>query len=280
MKTGNAMNVYRGMDRAALDAAYNNSAAVANSSELLTEWEARSARLCAEWPGHLDLRYGPAERNRIDYFPAGQGGPVLAFIHGGYWQMRAKETFRFLAAGPLAHGVNVAFIGYTLAPGKRLEGIVAEVREAIAWLAARVAGYGGDPERILISGWSAGGHLAAMAMDEPAVKGGLAISGIYDLEPVRLCYLNDKLGLDEDEAHRMSPLRHLQKNKSPLILACGGGELAELRRQSEEFAAARARAGLPGRLVQLSGCNHFTILQELANPEGALTALVRELAGV
>lgn len=273
------MKVYRGMDRAALNAAYNNSAAVANSSELLATWEARSAQLCAERAGCIDLRYGPAERNRIDYFPIGSGGPVLVFIHGGYWQMRAKETFRFLAAGPLAHGVNVALIGYTLAPDKRLDGIVAEVRAAIAWLAARVADYGGDPERIFISGWSAGGHLAAMVLDEPAVKGGLAISGIYDLEPIRLSFLNDKLRLDEDEMRRNSPLFHLRQSSSPLILAHGSGELPELCRQSEAFAAARSRAAHPGRLVPLVGHNHFTILEELADPGGALTALVCELLG-
>jgi hypothetical protein len=117
-----------------------------------------------------------------------------------------------------------------------------------------------------------------MCADHPAVKGGLAISGIYDLEPMRLCYLNQKLQLDADEADRMSPLHHLAPGSAPLILAYGGDELPELQRQSETFAAARVRAGLPGRLARLAGHNHFTILEELANPEGALTALVRELA--
>ena len=110
-----AMSLYRGMARAALDAAYDNSAAVANSAELLADFQARSDRLRAQRDRHLDLRYGSAERNRIDYFAADAPGPVLVFIHGGYWQMRAKETFSFLAAGPLAHGIHVAFAGYTLA---------------------------------------------------------------------------------------------------------------------------------------------------------------------
>ena len=274
------MSLYRDMDQATLDAAYNNSAAVADSAAILADWEARSARLRAARPERLDLRYGPAERNRIDYFAARDRGPVLVFIHGGYWQMRAKETFSFLAAGLLARSIHVAFIGYTLAPQKRLDGIVAEVRSAIAWLAERVAGFGGDPARIYVSGWSAGGHLTAMALAEPAVKGGLAISGIYDLEPIRLCYLNDKLQLDEDEVRRLSPLLHMPQSSMPLILTCGGEELPELRRQSEIFATARANAGLPGRLVRLAGRNHFTILSELASPDGALTTLVRELVAV
>ncbi len=127
----NSTPIYRGMDRAALDAAYDNSAAVSESLALLADFQARSQ--------HLDLRYEPAERNRIDYFAAQSPGPVLVFIHGGYWQMRAKENFSFLATGPLAHGIHVAFVGYTLAPETPLDGIVTEVRAAIAWLAERDA---------------------------------------------------------------------------------------------------------------------------------------------
>jgi acetyl esterase/lipase len=267
------------MDRAALDAAYNNSGAVADSSAILADWNARSDSLAALRPQHLDLRYGPAERNRLDYFAAQSSGPVLVFIHGGYWQMRAKENFRFLAAGPLAHGIHVALVGYTLAPQVPLYGIVAEMRAALSWIAARAADYGGEAGRIHLSGWSAGGHLTAICLDEPSVKGGLAISGIYDLEPIRLCYLNEKLGLDESAARRLSPLLNLPDCSKPLIVAHGTGELDELQRQSREFAAARARASLPGRLVPLAGHNHFTILEELASPEGALTQHILELIG-
>lgn len=271
------MSLYRGMDRAALDAAYNNSAAVADSPAILADWNARSERLAAMMPRHLDLRYGPAERNRIDYFPAGAGGPVLAFIHGGYWQMRAKETFRFVATGPLAHGIDVAFIAYTLAPAKPLDAIVAEVRAAVSWLAARGESLGGEMSRMYLSGWSAGAHLTALCVNEPAVRGGLAISGLYDLEPVRLCYVNEKLGLDEGEARRLSPLHNLPRQSNPLVITYGTGELPELQRQSESFGAAWTRVGLPGRVVPLAGHNHFTILEELAAPDGDLTVLLRGL---
>lgn len=277
------MTRYRGMDRAALDAAYDNTAAVANSAALLADFDARSAQMRETRPQHLDLRYGPAERNRIDYFaapPTTRPGPILIFIHGGYWQMRAKETFSFLAAGPLAHGIHVALPGYTLAPAMTLDGIVAEIRAAIRWIAQHAAEFGGDPARIMVSGWSAGGHLTAMVIDEPAVKGGLAISGIFDLEPIRLNYLNTKLGLDADAVQRLSPLLHLPARCAPLILACGTDELPELQRQSEVYATARARDGLPGRLLRLPHHNHFTILEELARPDGMLTALVRDFIAV
>lgn len=269
--------IYRGMDQTALDAGYNNTLAVSDSSALLQDFDERSAALRAAHGEHLDLRYGPAPRNRIDYFAADKPGPLLIFIHGGYWQIRAKETFSFLAAGPLAHGIHVAMIGYTLAPDATLTEIVAEVRAAIAWLKNNAAEFGGDTERMIVSGWSAGGHLTAMCLDEPGVIGGVAISGIYDLEPVRLSYLNDKLRLSDEEETLLSPL-HLPLSAKPLTITYGTGELPELQRQSEQYAD--ARRGLPGNLVPLAQLNHFTILNELAAVDGAITREVCVIAGI
>ena len=264
------MNLYRNMNRAALDAAYNNSAAVPDSAEIIASWQDRSKRLRSLHPAHLDLRYGEAERNRIDYFDAGAGTPLLVFIHGGYWQMREKETFSFLAAGPLAHGLSVALVGYTLAPEKRLSGMVEEIATALDFLAPK-------SNALYVSGWSAGGHLAAMAMAHPAVKGGIAISGIYDLEPIRLCYVNDKLGLDDDEARRHSPIALAAPDK-PLLLAYGGNERPELQRQSETYFHA-LQSQQKGRytLHRLDGHNHFSILEDLASPDGALIHGARRL---
>ena len=260
--------MYRGMDRAALDAAYNNAAAVRESAQIVAEWEARSARLRTQHAQSMDLRYGTDERNRIDYFPARRDGPVLVFIHGGYWQNRAKEVFSFIAEGPLAWGINVALVGYTLAPQKRLDGIVAEIHAACSWLAESIPMLGGDAKQLFVSGWSAGGHLTAMAMSHRAVRGGLAISGIYDLEPMRLSYINDKLRLDEAESKRNSP----GPTSKPLSIAYGGEELPELCRQSEDYARL-----LGSKAVAIPGRNHFTVLEELASPHGALTALARKL---
>lgn len=254
--------LFRGMDRPALDRAYNNGTAVANSAELASRWETRSAAFRKAHPGDLDLRYGEAERNRIDLFEAKKGAPLLVFIHGGYWQMRSREVFAFLAAGPLAHGIGMALVGYTLAPEKRLDGIVAEIRAALDFLARPVH----------VSGWSAGGHLTAMVMDHPAVQGGLAISGLYDLEPIRHCYVNDKLRLDEAEARRNSPM-HRPAIEKPLVIAYGEAELPELRRQSVDYAKVATRA----TLLPLPGHDHFTILDELASPNGALTQQLRAL---
>ena len=253
------------MDRATLDAAYNNSAAVKNSAQIVAGWQQRSARVREKYPDGLDLRYGPAPRNRIDLFEAKKNSPLLVFIHGGYWQMREKETFTFIVPGPLAHGISVALVGYTLAPEKRLDGIVGEIRTAITHLDSKA-------NRVIASGWSAGGHLAAMAMQMPAVNAGLAISGIYDLEPIRHCYVNDKLRLDAMEASRNSPIS-MPAFSEPITIAYGKKELPELCRQSEEYAKRVPQA----KLLALPNHDHFTILEELASPDGALTRTVLEL---
>src|SRR5882757_4913827 len=181
---------WRAMSQPERDAGLNNGLAVSGSVEMVAGWEARSAELRRHHPDHIDLRYGPRERNRIDFLKAGERAPTLLFIHGGYWQARAKEVFTVVAEGPMAHGINVALIGYTLAPEATLDQIVAEIHAGIDVLAAQLSGLGGDGKGIVVSGWSAGGHLTPMALSNANVRAGMAISGIYDLEPIRHSYLN------------------------------------------------------------------------------------------
>ncbi len=273
--------LYRGMDRAQLDAAYNNSAAVPERDAIIAGWAARSAAIRRERTGHFDLRYGEAARERLDLFPAAQpDAPTLAFIHGGYWQMNDKESFGFLAEGLLPNGINLALVEYTLAPAARMDRIVAELRRAVGWLAEHLGDYGADPARLYVAGHSAGGHLTAMTMPLGAVRGGLAISGLYDLEPIRLNYLNEKLGLDPEEAERNSPLLHLPPMAGELVVAYGTNELPELCRQSIEYAQAWTERGLAGHLLPVDGADHFTILDALADPQGVLTqALLQMIPG-
>jgi arylformamidase len=274
------MALYRGMDRRALDAGYNNSAAVAGSDGIVADWQRRSAALRARVPGPRDVAYAAAAAARLDFFPSGRrAAPTLLFFHGGYWQRNAKDDFSFVAEGALARGINVAVAGYTLAPAARMDAIAAEARAAASWLAAHLGGWGADPERLFAAGWSAGGHLTALVMGEPAIQGGIAISGIYDLEPIRLSYLNDKLGLDADEARRNSPLLHLAARAGRLIVAVGGGELPELRRQSRDYAEAWHGQGLPGAFQELPGCHHYGALEQLARPDAPLARVLAELVG-
>jgi len=268
---------WRTMSQQELDLGLNNGVAVAGSADIVAGWERRSVELRARHSDHLDLRYGPRERNRIDFFKVADNGPTLLFIHGGYWQHRAKETFALFAEGPMAHGINVALIGYTLAPEATLDEIVDEIHAGVDFLAGQLPALGGDPRGIVVSGWSAGGHLTAMALSNPHVRAGMAISGVYDLEPIRHSYLNVKLGLDEAMSLRNSPMKQPGGPAKSLSLVVGGAELPLLRRQTADFAGHRARYGLPVTYEEIPGANHFTIMDEMASPSGRITTLIRQL---
>lgn len=264
--------IYRGMDRATLDSAYNNSAAVADSAQWLETWRLRSMVVRAMRGVRLDVPYASGERTRLDYFPGGKwGAPLFVFIHGGYWQRNDKEIFSFVAEGPHAHGIDVAVIGYTLAPAARLSDIVAEIAGALKFLDKNADQFGFRRENICVGGWSAGGHLAALASELPTVRGALVISGIFDLEPIALSYINGPLRLDRDEIKTLSPLQRLRGGAAPQTLAVGGNELSELQRQSAVYAEAARRLGLPVKLRTLPGHHHFSILDELAEGDGILT---------
>jgi arylformamidase len=268
---------WRKLSRQELDRGLNNGEAVAGSGQIVAGWDARSAELRKQHGSHLDLRYGPRERNRIDFLKAADGAPTLLFIHGGYWQMRAKEAFMLFAEGPMAHGINVALTGYTLAPDATLDQIVAEVHAAIDFLAAQLPDLGGDGKGVVVSGWSAGGHLTAMALSHPKVRAGMAISGIYDLEPIRHSYLNVKLGLDEAASRKNSPMMVAGGPMKPLALVVGSAELPLLRQQTADFAGHRARYGLPVVYEEIPGADHFSIMNEMAAPSGRITTLIRQL---
>jgi acetyl esterase/lipase len=270
---------WRKLSQQDLDRGLNNGQAVAGSAEIVAGWDQRSAELRKLHSAHLDLRYGPRERNRIDFFKAAETAPTLLFIHGGYWQTRAKETFALFADGPMAHGINVALIGYTLAPDATLDEIVAEIHSGIDFLDRQWPALGGDGKGIVVSGWSAGGHLTAMALSHPLVRGGMAISGIYDLEPIRHSYLNVKLGLDEAASRRNSPIMQAGGPMKPLSLVAGGAELPLLRRQTADFASHRAKYGLPVTYEEIAGADHFSIMREMASPAGRITTLIRQLFG-
>lgn len=270
---------WRAMSQEQRDAGLNNGAAVPGSGAIVDGWQQRSGELKAKYPAHLDLSYGPRERNRIDFLKAADGGPTLVFIHGGYWQMRSKDSFTCFAEGLMAHGINVALFGYTLAPEATLADIVAEMHAGIDALVTRLPGLSGDAGRIVVSGWSAGGHLTATTLSHPQVKGGVAISGLYDLEPIRHSYLNVKLGLDEAMSRRYSPLLQSGGPDAPLSLVVGGAELPLLRQQTADMAAFRAAHGLPVAYEEIPGADHFSVMAELASPTGRITTLIREMFG-
>ena len=265
------------LSREERSAAYDNNGAVADSAILIEERNRLSAAYRARPGARLNLNYAPGERNRWDLYPAANPqAPCLVFIHGGYWQRNSREVFAMVAEGVAAHGWAAALPSHTLAPEASLAQIVDEIRTALDWLAGHGADYGiGGP--IILSGWSAGGHLTAMLLDHPAVKAGLAISGIYELAPIRDTKLNDALKLTEEEVNALSPLRFPVVAK-PLAISYGTAELPALVEDSRLFHAKRSAAHVPGALVPVPGANHFTILDQLRHPDGMLVKLARTLA--
>lgn len=189
----------------ARDACYDNTRAVADSAAQVAARNAASAAYRAAHPAGLDVPYGPGPRNALDLYPARDGAaPCLVFIHGGYWQRGARELFACFAQGPNAAGWSVAMVGYTLAPEASLTRIVAEIGAALDWLAAHGAAHG-IRGPLILSGWSAGGLLTALHLGHPAVAAGLAISGVYDLAPIRQTELDAKLSLTDAEVETLSP---------------------------------------------------------------------------
>jgi arylformamidase len=252
------------------DAAYNNTAAVTDSSILNAAREVASSVFRTTNGTHLDLRYGKKERNTWDLFPQPDpDAPCIVFIHGGYWQRNGKDQFANLIAGPFARGWAAALPGYTLAPDASLTEIVAEMNAALDWLGAHGPAHGIHGP-VVLSGWSAGGHLTAMCLDHPLVKAGLAISGVFKLGPLRDTYLNEKLRLTEQEVVSLSPMR-LPLVDKPLAFAYGTAELPPLMSDSRDFHALRSAAHLPGALIPVPRANHFTITNELRDHDGLLT---------
>lgn len=245
------------------DLAYNNNTAVADSAARIEERNAASARMDPP----VMHSYGPSEREQWDLWEK-PGAPMLAFIHGGYWQRNRRQDFWCMAEGARAMGWGFSLCGYSLAPEATLTQIVAQIHAALDALP------GSGP--VVLSGWSAGGHLTAMGLSHPRVTAGLAISGIFELGPIRDTYLQEKLALTDAELAALSPQR-LPVVPKPLAVAYGSAELPELVRQSREFHALRAAAHAPGALIPVPGANHFSVLDGLRQPGGALLRAAAEL---
>jgi arylformamidase len=286
------MIIYKGYDKQALDSQYNNRARVPEFEQIMQQWEGNSESLRQRAQFHADIAYGPHPREILDIFPAGQpGAPVQAFIHGGYWRSLEKRLFHFIAESFLDHDITYVAVSYPLAPQATMDEIVASCRKSIVWLYQNMAQYNGDPHRIYISGHSAGGHLVAMLMatewsvlaaDLPPdpIKGGCAISGLFNLIPVQLTYVNEDLRMDEAMARRNSPVFLLPSCRSPLIVTVGGAESEEYLTQSQELESAWSQQGLPITPLVVPGANHFSILDHLVNPDSPLRRVILAQIGV
>jgi arylformamidase len=260
---------------------YNNRARVPENPTLIAGWATDAAAYRAEHAPR-SLSYGPGARNRIDFFAGDGKGPIVVFIHGGYWQALDISFFSHLAAGLNAHGIDVALPGYDLCPEVTVEEIIKQMR-----IASRELARPGRP--LVISGHSAGGHLAAcmLATDWPAFDASLpadlvtaayTISGLFDLGPLVDTSINKAVRLDQRTAKAVSPLFWQAPSRGSLDALVGGNESAEYFRQSQTIVDVWGKAGLATRFGTVPDANHFTAIAPLADPASPMVSRLRELA--
>jgi arylformamidase len=291
----NAMNdkVWGGYDQEALNAAYDARGSVVDFESYMTGYAEHSARARETLEGARNVAYGAHKDQLLDVFRAADQAtpaPVNLFLHGGYWRRLTKDENGFAALAMAPAGATVMVNTYSLAPDVHLDVIVRQCREAVAWAYRNAAAHGGDPERLYISGHSAGGHLVAMmlatdwagdyGLPADVIKGAAALSGIFDLRPLRFAEPQEWLQLSEEAAWRNSPLFHLPVHKCPVIVAYGEDDPAGFHDQSKAYMAALKEHGAPVASADLPGLDHFAAGNELMDAESPVTRLILAQMGL
>lgn len=282
--------IFRDYDKAALDRQYDNGLKVGEEwlKGQRARWVHESARARDTLPCTLDVPYDEASGERLDIFRPRQSdglAPVQIYIHGGYWISNDKKDCSYVALGFTGAGFVNVVINYTLIPGVRMHEQVRQCRAAVRWVAAHIRDYGGDPERIYVTGHSAGGHLSVSLLTDPdivpgQIKGVTSLSGLYDLEPVRLSFVNEKLGLNQREVAELSPVLLKPRDASPrLLLTIGANEGEEYIRQMKDLAAAW-RPSMPNLAAHvLPDTDHFSMRAPLDDPNSAICQLIWKTMG-
>lgn len=283
------MFVYKQYDQQSLDNQYNNRLLVPDYAAYLNRWELLSRHTEKKLSVIKDLPYGNLPRERLDIYPSIQPqSKTLIFIHGGYWHLLDKSMFQFIADGFHSYPVTTVLLTYPLAPEASIDQIILSCRKAIQWLHSHLPAFNGDPQQMYLAGHSAGGHLAAMLMatDWPrfdpglsahVLKGICAVSGLFNLVPIHLCYINKVLKMDMETAICNSPVNLEPSNSCPLIVAVGEAESKEFNDQSKELYTCWKNKGIDIQLLQLPGKNHYSIVETIADPQSSLHKALRQL---
>jgi arylformamidase len=283
--------VFLDYDQAELDRQYDQRAWAPNAVTVIERYASNSDKVRARLGEPQTFAYGPTAVETLDVYAATQPhAPIHVFIHGGAWRLLSKRESAFPAENFVAAGAHFVALDFALLPNVALADMVAQVRRAIAWIYANAERFDGDRSRLYLSGHSSGAHLAANALvtdwrrefklPEAPIKGALCISGIYELEPVRLSARNQYVRLDERSARELSAQRFLERLNAPLVVGYGELESDEFKRQAHEFAAAAARTDNAVQLIEGKGQNHFEVIETLADANGYLGRTALEQMGL
>jgi arylformamidase len=275
--------VWLDMNQKELDDAYSQFIYAPNIAQVIDRWESNSELVRSRLGRPLKFAYGTAPVESLDVFPANRSdAPVHIFIHGGAWQQGAAEGYAFPAELFVNAGVHyvVPDFSWIQDAGDSLYPIVDQLRRAIVWVHHNAEKFGGNPNRLYLSGHSSGGHLAGVMLTTdwqtyaglPAdiIKAGLCCSAMFDLKPVRLSSRGNYIRFTDKMEDDLSPIRHLNRLRAPLIVAYGSYETPEFKRQSREFAKAGLDAGKNVELIVAENYNHFEVIETLSNPNGIL----------
>ena len=273
-----------------LDREYNVEKSVPDFGIYVTHFLGNSAAARDALTHRADVPYGPTKAETANVFPAAApSSPVLIFVHGGYWKALTAHVFDMVAPGPVAAGYAVVNVTYALCPAVTITEIVRQVRAAIAWTYRHAASFNGDPNRIYLAGHSAGGHLTAMAvlteweeeygLPDDVVKAAMPISGLFDLSPFPMSFMQPQLRLSAEEIERVSPIRHIRPVGVPMVVACGAAETAAFRTQSADFLAAWQSAGNASEALWIPEANHFEVLDGFMTADGLMTRQLEALRG-
>ena len=283
------MEVYKGLSREDLEAQYFlRGLRPSYETTDIPRWLERSQRFVESADGSLDIEYGPRERNKLDFFPAKQtGGGFVLFIHGGYWQRGDKSVYSFLAEALVNDGVSVALMNYQMCPDVRMSEIAPQARLAVAWLWRHAGELGISRDNFNVMGHSAGGHLTVEMMftdwtaegdDLPPdlLSAGVAVSGVYDFEPILYCSENDGLRMDASEARLVSPIYRELVTEAPLLISYGLREPPDMRRQSEDFFKKFRGRNNSLECLPVPDADHFDTVSVLGDPQSELCTRARE----
>jgi arylformamidase len=273
--------VWMDMDQVELDAAYDQIVYSPLMGQVLKRLASSSDEARAHLGAPKRIAYGPTPVEALDLYPANKpNAPIFVFIHGGAWLRGEAKDYGYPAELFVNAGVNYValdFIAVGAANGD-IGAMAEQVRRGIAWVYKNATSFGGDTSRFYVGGHSSGGHLCGVALVTdwqkefglPAdmVTGGLCMSGLYDMKPVRLSKRSSYVKFTDDMEQAMSSLRHIEKLRAPIIVTYGTNETPEFQRQSRDFAAAVKAAGKPVELIEAPNFNHFEMCESLANPFG------------